>query len=178
MSLSDYKALSATTPREQVATVIQAIVDAPLLTFDPASRTELVQLLLDDLKPQAKGRLTPKDVALAVLALKTLGKVPTGTRALAAPANLSILLSVAGNKDDTEAANEALRCIANALLLHEAARSEIITKEVGGGEQCAVMLDVCSMSSLSSISLTFFPPESDQSRSDIHPCPYLVSCYS
>lgn len=57
--------------------------------------------------------------------------------------NLTILLGlVATYKDDPEASGEALRCIANAMLLIERARSVFISKEVNGGEACISLLQV------------------------------------
>jgi len=77
------------------------------------------------------------------LAIKTLGKDPTGSAFLASSANLSALLGFASTfKDDPEASSEALRCIANALLLIEGGRSTFIGSEVNGGEVCLTMLEV------------------------------------
>jgi len=83
------------------------------------------------------------DAALALLAVKTLGKDPAGSRHLAIPANLSTLLGFASIfKDDLEASSEALRCIANALFLVDESRSTFISKEVNGGDTCVLMLEV------------------------------------
>lgn len=41
-----------------------------------------------------------------------------------------------------EASSEALRCIANALLLVERARTTFIEKEVDGGDACVTLLEV------------------------------------
>jgi hypothetical protein len=72
-----------------------------------------------------------------------LGKNPTGSEVLGTAPNLSILLGlVASLKDDPEASGEALRCIANAMLLIERARSVFISKEVNGGETCISWLQV------------------------------------
>ncbi|KAK7061189.1 guanine nucleotide exchange factor [Favolaschia claudopus] len=109
-------------------------------TFDQPARAELIQLLLKDLK-SSKGRISVKDSALALLALKTLGKNPTGSEALGTAQNLSILLELSASlKDDSEASGEALRCIANALLLIERARLVFVSKEVNGGETCIGLL--------------------------------------
>ncbi|KAJ7265997.1 guanine nucleotide exchange factor [Mycena haematopus] len=134
--LQQYHAASST----DVQSVLHAIVNAGPFTFDQAARSELIQLLLKDLK-SSKGRISSKDNALALLALKTLGKNPTGSEALGTAPNLSTLLElVASLKDDPEASGEALRCIANALLLIERARSVFISKEVNGGETCISLL--------------------------------------
>ncbi|KAJ7982787.1 guanine nucleotide exchange factor [Mycena polygramma] len=135
--LQQYHAASA----QDIHPVLTAIVNAPPFTFDQAARSELIQLLLNDLKAGTKGRISSKDNALALLALKTLGKNPTGSEILGTAPNLTILLELSGSlKDDPEASGEALRCIANALLLIERARSVFITKEVGGGDACIALL--------------------------------------
>ncbi|KAJ7715069.1 guanine nucleotide exchange factor [Mycena metata] len=129
--LQQYHAASAT----DVQPVLNSIVNAGPFTFDAASRTELIQSLLTDLKN--KSRISAKDNALALLAVKTLGKNPTGSETLGTAPNLTILLGlVASLKDDPEASGEALRCIANALLLIENARRVFISKDVNGGETC------------------------------------------
>jgi hypothetical protein len=80
------------------------------------------------------------------LAVKTLGKNPTGSELLGTAPNLLALLGlVQAYKDDQEAAGEALRCIANALLLIERARSVFITKEVNGGDVCVSLLQACTL---------------------------------
>lgn len=128
--------------------------------FDAPTRTSLVQNILADLKPSSSSRLTSKgilystihdwvlirylDAPVALLALKTLGKNTTGSSVLANPENLCTLLDLAitysGN--DKTASCEALRCIANALLLIENARNVFIDTEVNGGEVCVGMLEV------------------------------------
>ncbi|KAJ7699660.1 guanine nucleotide exchange factor [Mycena rosella] len=134
--LQQYQAASAA----DVQPILNTIVAAQPFTFDAAARSELIQLLLKDLKA-SKGRISSKDAALALLAVKTLGKNPTGSEVLGTAPNLSILLGlVASFKDDPEASGEALRCIANAMLLIERARSVLISKEVNGGETCIVLL--------------------------------------
>lgn len=71
---------------------------------------------------------------------------------------LSTLLSLSSAlKDDTEASNEALRCIANALLLVPDARNIFVQKDVGGGEASVELLEV-----------SIIPFESFSSR-DLHP---------
>ncbi|KAJ7174301.1 guanine nucleotide exchange factor, partial [Mycena filopes] len=137
--LQQYKAASAT----DIHNVLNAIVNAGPFTFDAATRTELIQSLLNDLK--AKSRIPAKDNALALLAVKTLGKNPTGSETLGTAPNLSVLLGlVASLKDDSEASGEALRCIANALLLIESARRVFISKDVNGGDTCISQLQKSS----------------------------------
>ena len=75
--------------------------------------------------------------------MKTLGKDPEGSLYLATSSNLSTLLGFSTTfKDDPEAVCEALRCIANALLLVDDARLTFISKDVNGGDVCTSMLDV------------------------------------
>ncbi|KAJ7929007.1 guanine nucleotide exchange factor synembryn-domain-containing protein [Mycena leptocephala] len=135
--LQQYHAASSS----DVHSVLNAIVNAGPFTFDQAARTELIQLLLKDLK-SSKSRISSKGRSLVPrIIFFTLGKNPTGSETLGTAPNLSILLElVASLKDDPEASGEALRCIANALLLIERARSVFISKEVNGGETCMALL--------------------------------------
>lgn len=83
------------------------------------------------------------DSALALLAVKSMGKNPAGSEVIATPANLTALLTISSFfKDDLDASNEALKCIANALLLIESARSTFVKKEVGGSEAIMELLEV------------------------------------
>lgn len=135
---------------------------APPFTFERETRTDIIKAVLQDLKNcGSKSRLTGKgsykgpnipfgantthlvDAALALLAVKTLGKDPSGSAFIASSENLSTLLGLAATfKDDQDASCEALRCIANALLLIEGARSTFISKEVNGGDICITILEV------------------------------------
>ncbi|OSX60623.1 hypothetical protein POSPLADRAFT_1148456 [Postia placenta MAD-698-R-SB12] len=75
------------------------------------------------------------DAFQALLAVKTLGKDPAGSEVIASPANLMALLGMVNAfKDNADASNEALRCLANALLLISGARDTFVRKDVGGGE--------------------------------------------
>ncbi len=83
------------------------------------------------------------DAAQAFLAIKSMGKNPAGSEVLATPTNLSTLLALsAALKEDVEASNEALRCIANALLLVQDARLTFVQKNVGGREASVDLLEV------------------------------------
>ncbi|KAG5650383.1 hypothetical protein H0H81_012426 [Sphagnurus paluster] len=148
--LQSYSALGASSSRSDVTSVLQSIIDASLSSFDSTSRTELIECLIRDLKTASGSSgtktLSSKDTTQALLAIKTLGKHPAGSQCLAAPTNLSTLLSFASSfKDDPEASSEALRCIANALLLVEAARSTFLEKEVDGGSIVLSMLEKTSL---------------------------------
>ncbi|KIK68387.1 hypothetical protein GYMLUDRAFT_68251 [Collybiopsis luxurians FD-317 M1] len=141
--LNSYTTLSSAAPRAQVSTVLQSISNAPPFTFDQSSRAELIRLLLKDLKSAGpKSRLTHKDAAQALLAIKMLGRIPSGAEPLSEAESISTLLTLSNSlKDDPDASTEALRCIANTLLLFDHARSTLISEEVGGGEICISMLD-------------------------------------
>ncbi|KAF8803720.1 hypothetical protein BYT27DRAFT_7195060 [Phlegmacium glaucopus] len=144
--LKAYTALSASSPRSDATKVLNSVINAPPLTFDTSSRTELIKNILDDLKScGTKGRLTLKDAGLALLAVKTLGKDPSGSEYLASSTNLSTLLGFADAfKDDPDASSETLRCVANAMLLIEEARTTFISKSVNGGDKCLAMLEKSS----------------------------------
>ncbi|KAH9921571.1 guanine nucleotide exchange factor synembryn-domain-containing protein [Epithele typhae] len=140
-----YTALTAASSRSQVAQVLNSIADAPPLTLDDANRRTLIQSILADLPRSSspkKSRLTTKDAAPALLALKSLGKNPAGSEAIATPVNLSALLACYSfYKDSPDASNEALRCIANAMLLVDSARSAFVEKTVGGGDFAVELLE-------------------------------------
>ncbi|KAF7318027.1 hypothetical protein HMN09_00310000 [Mycena chlorophos] len=125
---------------DTVAPVLADVANATPFTFDPPARAAFIQALLTDLET-LDGRILPKDAAAALFALKTLGKNPTGSESLGTAPTLSALLRIVARlKDDTEAAGEALRCIANALLLFDQARSIFVRKDVNGGEACIDLL--------------------------------------
>ncbi|PPQ77287.1 hypothetical protein CVT25_010869 [Psilocybe cyanescens] len=154
-----YAALSASSSRSDVAAVLNSIIDdifgtglisylsAKPFTFDKSSRVELIKSIIADVKGcGSKAKLTSKDATLALLSVKTMGKDPSGSAYIAEPNVLSTLLGLAVTfiKDDPEAASEALRCIANALLLIEQARSTFISSDVNGGDTCILMLEKSS----------------------------------
>ncbi len=84
------------------------------------------------------------DVHLAFSAIKALGRHPSGSAIIASDNNLSTLLTASKNFKDSnlEASLEALRCIANALLLIESARTTFISDSVNGGEYVILLLEV------------------------------------
>ncbi|KAF8075940.1 guanine nucleotide exchange factor [Lyophyllum atratum] len=145
--LRSYTALSGSSTRSDVSAA--TTVTSPF-AIDPSTRTELIKCLLRDLKAVSSSSgtkiLSSKDAAQALLAVKTLGKNPAGSEYLASPANLSTLLTFSSSfKDDPEASGEALRCIANALLLIEKGRSTFLQKEVDGGPIAISMLEKTSL---------------------------------
>ena len=86
------------------------------------------------------------EASRALLAVKILGKEPSGSAVIATRANFSALLSVFNAlKDDVEASNEALRCLANALLLIPDGRLTFVQKEVGGGDAIVDLLEVSTL---------------------------------
>ncbi|KIP10594.1 hypothetical protein PHLGIDRAFT_101008 [Phlebiopsis gigantea 11061_1 CR5-6] len=138
-----YAALMPSSSHTEVAAVLQSIENAAMQCYD---RGELIQMILDDIMPltksSSKSRLTSKDVGQALLTIKSLGKLPTGSQVVATRQNLhSLLIIFNAFKDDAEASNEALKCIANALLLIESARSSFVHKEVGGGDAVIDLLE-------------------------------------
>lgn len=190
--LESYCALSVSSSRPDVATVLQSIIDGTPFPFsvpsvfpdapaafpsqiDVTSRKKLVQTVLDDLtrcgaSNAKKSRLSSKGTCLlrhpakstvrsasmptpmpvcadafqALLAVKTLGKDPAGSEVIASPANLMALLGMVNAfKDNADASNEALRCLANALLLISGARDTFVRKDVGGGEAIIELFEVC-----------------------------------
>lgn len=171
-ALSAYKAST----KSDVVSVLQSIIDAPPFAMNRGSRTELITIMLADLKTIPKGRIAQKDTALALLALKTVGKHPQGSNIISYSSSLATLLNLASSlaKEDPDASNEALRCVANALLLHESGRLSILDKEANGGDICAVMLDVSKLKLFSSLIVA----ESNDYRSNFHSLSHLVSLYS
>ncbi|KAI0786524.1 guanine nucleotide exchange factor [Abortiporus biennis] len=144
-----YTSLSATSPRSQLSDTLNSIINAGPFTIDDASRKELIELIIADLASLAKlpnssgkSRLTAKDVSQALLAVKTMGKNIGGSEVIATPDNLSTLLALSTTfKDDLDASNEALRCIANAMLLVDSARAAFVRKSVNGGKAAVELLD-------------------------------------
>ncbi|KAI8984908.1 guanine nucleotide exchange factor [Trametes punicea] len=150
--LNAYTALTPTSPRSEVAQVLQSITNALPLQIDDAKRADLIQTIIDDLSTAKsngnsanKSRLTSKDAAPALQAVKSLGKNPAGSQVIASAPNLSALLSLARTyKDDLDASNEAIRCVANAMLLVDQARNTFIEKQVAGGDFALELLEKSS----------------------------------
>lgn len=83
------------------------------------------------------------DVPQALLAIKTLARVPQGGAVLVTPENMSTLLTIAQSfRDDTPALNETLKCTANSLLLVDSGRLTWTNSDVGGGEFTIDLLEV------------------------------------
>ncbi|KAJ3522042.1 hypothetical protein NMY22_g12060 [Coprinellus aureogranulatus] len=140
--LQRYKELTTSSGRTEVLAVLNSIISAPSPTINAADRGELIQLILDDLKSNSKRRLSSKDAAQALLAVKTLGREPSGSQVIAKAENLKTLLAFQSTfKDAPDAAMEALRCIANSLLLVDTARALFLEKGVDGGDLSLAMLE-------------------------------------
>ncbi|KAF7331636.1 hypothetical protein MKEN_00043200 [Mycena kentingensis (nom. inval.)] len=159
---------TAATP-DTIRPVLNDIITATPFAFDAEARAALIQALLADLQ-SLNGRILPKDAALALLALKTLGKNPTGSESLSTAPTLSALLKLVTTlKDDTEAMGEALRCIANALLLFEPARLVLVSNQVNGGDPCLELLQKSSNpDQIFIVSRILF-------LSTVHPSPFITA---
>ncbi|KAF8516680.1 guanine nucleotide exchange factor [Gautieria morchelliformis] len=138
--VSSYLELTQASSRSRVLSAIQNIINAPIDAFSPEEKQQLVQALLNDVK-DGKARLLQRDTPLALLALKTLGRNPTASRVIVAPQNLQILLTLGTDSREShaEAAHEAMRCVANALLLIDTGRDSWL--DIRGGEACVEMLE-------------------------------------
>lgn len=146
--LASYQGLSASSTRADVSKALNAIISS--LSIDNTNRTALVTAILSDIKScepgGANGRLQYTDVHLALSAVKALGRHPSGSTVIASDNNLSTLLAASKSFKDSnlEASLEALRCIANALLLIESARTTLINGSVNGGEYVVLLLEKSS----------------------------------
>ncbi|KDQ14105.1 hypothetical protein BOTBODRAFT_110519 [Botryobasidium botryosum FD-172 SS1] len=85
-------------------------------------------------------RSIANDRALGLLAVKTLGRHPEGSAVIVIPKNLEVLHGLAAetSADKTDVTKEALRCVANALLLKESGRNAWLS--IKGGELCASVM--------------------------------------
>ncbi|KAK1231623.1 hypothetical protein PQX77_005246 [Marasmius sp. AFHP31] len=139
-----YTALASSSSAADVSKVLQSIITAPGFTVSQPSRTKLLKLLLSDIQSRGTdSRISDENASQALLAVKMLGRHPQGSDYLASEAGLSTLLSIATSlkeKDDLNGSCEALKCIANAMLLFEDGRSTFISGEVNGGEVCVKLL--------------------------------------
>ncbi|KAG8906449.1 hypothetical protein FRB99_006865 [Tulasnella sp. 403] len=133
VAIRRYQALTPDTTVASKKEVIDSISNAIPLTIDASQRTELVKAILNDLSAHDGGRITTEVTLSALVALKTLGRDQAASSIIAKPDNLQLLKRYAGS-DDAEVSKEALRCIANALLLVESGRNAWLT--IGGGELC------------------------------------------
>ncbi|KAF8516016.1 guanine nucleotide exchange factor [Hysterangium stoloniferum] len=138
--VSSYLALTPSSPRSDLLAVLQQVINARIDAFTVEDKETLVQAFIDDVK-DGKGRVGQKDIPLALEALKVLGRNPTASRVIIKRPNLQILYNIGTDtkEQNAEAAQEALRSCANALLLIEAARDTWL--DIHGGEACVEMLE-------------------------------------
>ncbi len=103
-----------------------------------------------------------------------MGKNPAGSVIIATRANFSALLAILHFfKDDVDASNEVLRCIANALLLIETGRNVLISKDVGGGSAMVELLEVSTYTHPSSFEFIVIA-ENYVSGAHISGLPYTI----
>jgi Guanine nucleotide exchange factor synembryn len=120
------------------------------------------------------------DILLALSAVKALGRQSSGSSVIASASNLSTLLVVSKSfkESNLEASLEALRCIANALLLIESARATLLSDAVGGGEYAVLLLEVGrSGQSLVPRPPIHSPPEINVTRCHLHRVTNPLSCH-
>ncbi|THH32154.1 hypothetical protein EUX98_g2027 [Antrodiella citrinella] len=133
----------------QGTSLVTGLLLLNITIFTDRHREELVQTIIDDVDRVIKsengveaGRLTNEDAAQALLAVKSLGKMPSGSKVIGREANLATLLAISKVLDsDTVASSEALRCVANCMLLVEEARIVFVSKAVGGGQAMVSLLE-------------------------------------
>ncbi|KAG9317034.1 hypothetical protein JVU11DRAFT_1216 [Chiua virens] len=146
--LDQYNALSTPAPRDQASATFSAILVAIMANqVDAGSRKSLAQLILDDLRAtlldNTISRLSKDDTPQAFSTLKTLGGIPEVASTLGTPSNLRCLLKLSA-KIDNSRQNDALRCIANTVLLNESARVTFVGSVVDGGSACINLLQKSS----------------------------------
>ncbi|KAG1888755.1 guanine nucleotide exchange factor [Suillus subluteus] len=141
--LQAYSSLSSSSPRATISHTLQLIAGAP--PIDPPSCKALIQLIIDDLQAViidgSPSRLIRDDAFSALSAVKGLGKIPHGAQVLALVPNLKCLMMLAIKLETApDASNEALKCVANTLLLSEPARTRLLSQEIDGGNICVDLL--------------------------------------
>ncbi|KAJ2924963.1 hypothetical protein H1R20_g12120, partial [Candolleomyces eurysporus] len=92
--LERYTQLTTSSGRSEVSAVLNSIILAPPSSLDAAARGDLVKQILEDLKACGKRRLSSKDAAQALLAVKTLGRDPSGSEKAHAPDQIFILCRI------------------------------------------------------------------------------------
>ncbi|KAG2069989.1 hypothetical protein BDR04DRAFT_1100654 [Suillus decipiens] len=141
--LQVYSSLSSSTPRATISQTLQSIAGAP--PVDLSSCKILIQLIIYDLQAViidgSPSRLIRDDAFSALSAVKELGKIPHGAQVLASVSNLKCLMTLAMKLETApDASNEALKCVANTLLLSEPARTRLLSQEIDGGNICVDLL--------------------------------------
>ena len=119
------------------------------------------------------------DAPKVLLAVKFLGRDPVGSQVLSTPSNLAVLLTFSSSfKHIPEASDNALRAIANALLLVPPARTTFLDVRVDGGP---IVLSKLEVRLCHHFQHTFAPNisvECDFRRSDIHSVADIVLLHS
>ncbi|KZT53372.1 hypothetical protein CALCODRAFT_501188 [Calocera cornea HHB12733] len=124
------------TDKSKVSSALQSIILAGAGARD---RVPLIQVLLDDVA-DGRGRIGQKETGQALLAAKVLARVPEGAQVFGQTKNLRAFLKVIKSVSlPADAQTEAMRCVANALLLVPSAREEWIS--IGGADACIDILD-------------------------------------
>ncbi|KAL1405850.1 hypothetical protein Q8F55_007528 [Vanrija albida] len=118
------------------------IINAPPTLLHPEDRAGFLVAILADLAPDGLWIYWPDDVHIAALtAVKVLGRNPVGSDALSTPDHIATLLHHTGISPRVTTAprvppfsppaTEAMRALANTLVLHPPARRRFV--EIGGG---------------------------------------------
>ncbi|KAH7105747.1 guanine nucleotide exchange factor [Auriculariales sp. MPI-PUGE-AT-0066] len=115
MSASAYEALKPTDSAAHTKSVLDGIANAMPFTFSEEQRQTLVQGLLDDVRSPDK-RIGQLNVATALNTVKMLGRQPSIASVIATKQNLELLASTMTN-EDTQVAYNAMKVVANTLLL-------------------------------------------------------------
>jgi len=136
--LASYRALKSNDQDDRIAQVLQSIINASPMSLDNSQRQELVNELFNDVRDPTR-RLTKKYIPRALLAIKTLGRIESGSVTIVQSKNLGLLLSLIKQlRTDPQPAIEAMKCVANALLLIASARDDWVS--IHGGEACVQVL--------------------------------------
>ncbi|KZO93777.1 hypothetical protein CALVIDRAFT_539689 [Calocera viscosa TUFC12733] len=133
-TLASYTSLGPT-DRSKVISSLQSIIAGAGVR----DRVPLIQTLLDDVA-DGRGRIGPKETMQALLAAKVLARVPEGAQVFSQTKNLRAFLKVIKSISlPADAQAEAMRCVANALLLVPSAREEWIA--IGGADACIDIIE-------------------------------------
>ncbi|CAG8711093.1 11848_t:CDS:2, partial [Racocetra persica] len=127
--MSSYALIENRTNIEVVSSVLTSFISnsSEIASLDVSKKSELVSALLSDLDENGVQLKWNDDVRLLALqTLKTLGRDVNGCELLFSDKGFLILLYhaslLSNDMTDTPVAQEALTCIANALLLNESTR--------------------------------------------------------
>ncbi|KAF9973956.1 hypothetical protein BGZ73_002768 [Actinomortierella ambigua] len=124
-----------------VSTILQGIINGNV-NVSPSDRKPVIDALLHDLKEGGvASSWSERDRNLAIEALKTLGRAPEGCDSIYTTEGIKTLMYQSGlipataNWMDSTGSKEALKCLANALLLKPVARE--IFETLGGHSICS-----------------------------------------